>query len=54
MHARFLDMTIKNQQTDENAGHFFNIRRVGQGVKMLCGKTQSGIGGYPNSHKRDE
>ncbi len=33
----FLNMTIKNQQPDENAGQFLNMRRAGQGVKMLCG-----------------
>ncbi len=32
-----LSMTIKNQQPDENAGQFLNMRRAGQGVKMLCG-----------------
>ncbi len=41
-------MTIKNQQTDENVGHLLNMRRVGQGVKMLCGTMQSGMGGHPS------
>ncbi len=36
-----------NQQTDENVGHFLNMRRAEQGVKMLCGTMQSGTGGHP-------
>ncbi len=34
------NMTMKNQQTDENAGHFLNMRHAGKGVKMLCAKAK--------------
>lgn len=40
-------MTIKNQQTEENAGHFLNMRHAGQGVKMLWDIMQSGMGAHP-------
>lgn len=38
----FLNVRIKNQQTEENVGC------AGQGVQMLCGTTQSGTSGHPN------
>lgn len=50
MHARFLNMTIKKQQTDENARHFLNMRYAGQEVKMLCSTTQSGTSDHPRPH----
>ncbi len=33
-------MTMKNQQTDEIAGHFLSMLHVGKGVKMLCTKAK--------------
>ncbi len=52
MHV-FLIWQLKNQQTDENAGYFLNMRSAGQGVKMLCknAKTQSETGGHPRHNK---
>ncbi len=44
----FLIWQLKTKQSDENVGHFVNMRRAGQGVKMLYGTTtQSGTGGHP-------